>query len=155
MNKEEIKDKLLDKIKEMILEEVGDDKFKLFLEAIGEEEKEFPQEGDMAFYIDENGDVLAGFYSTMTKAMIENGNYYKTEEEAEAVRDLRKHEAKCRYDMYSFTDGYWTLMHDFESFKACQPSELCVISGRAFKTEEEAQERADILKRLAKIRGLI
>jgi hypothetical protein len=120
--------------------------------------KEFPQEGDEMYILSSAGDIdLEVVEDTIVaRAIFENGNGFKDCLEAEAVMDLRRHEASCRFTMEDFDGEAWGI--NVTTGRVCEKmldEGLEIIMGLAFPTKELAQGRADILKRLAKIRGLI
>jgi hypothetical protein len=132
------------------------------------EKKEWLQVGDTIHFFNKDGDHDS-FYirneqelgNATVKAI--NGVGFSTWEELDAVRDLRKHEAKCRFTMEDFEKVgderlyiKWFVNDDFEAESAeYNYSALDLVDYRYLPTKELAQERAEILKRLAKIRGLI
>jgi hypothetical protein len=158
MNKEEIK-KI---VREVMIENSKEIALAMWDTPVKDvkEKKEWPQGGDQYWFIDDDGGVCEddwhNGYAERNKN--EYGNVFQTKEEAEAVRDLRKHESKCRFTMDDFKDGeeHWSI-EDFDYAKPWQgkPHFITLLEGTMFPTEELAQERADILKRLAKIRNLI
>jgi hypothetical protein len=106
--------------------------------------KKFPQEGDKYWAFEGSGGV---FESTIKDsfdfAWINAGSGFQTKEEAEAVRDLRKHEAlhkECKTEI---------------SLLGVPRGNTKVEIILEFENGDDAIERAEILKRLAKIRGLI
>jgi len=120
--------------------------------------KEWPQLGDKMFYICDRGRVREAQmgYDDSWKESLEFGNVFQAEEEAEAVRDLRKHEVKCRFTMEDFEDMAYVVSNDFTvAINRAERVSRAFVENTVFPTEELAQERAQILQRLAKIRGLI
>ena len=127
-----------------------------------EEKKEWPQEGDedWTVYCD-LGRVQKLPYTgdETSKNNIESGNGFETRGEAEAMWELRKHEAKCRFTMEDFDNEHYVCLPRGNDIIVQQvyhnPAKLNVVECCAFPSANMAQERADILKRLAKIRNLI
>lgn len=74
------------------------DEFDKRVEALKEEEQEFPQDGDVYWYIDSDGDVLndewGGFASE--EGMLEIGNIFKAKDQAEFAVEKLKVEAELR-----------------------------------------------------------
>ena len=170
-------------LKEMVIEDSCSEK------SNNSEKKEWPQEGDEYFFInhdkerDYDSDVCCLHWDDgeFPKCCYELGKCFKTREEAEAVRDLRMHEAKCRnikpsdfIELFEndddkkylkvFLEAYEVAWNQFEGDDKCTVHstsvhkslvKLEIMLGVKFPTKELAQERADILKRLAKIRVLI
>lgn len=68
------------------------------LENQAKEEQEFPQDDDNYWYIDETGEVLIESWDGLSSEidMLEIGNIYKTEDEAEFAVEKLKVEAELR-----------------------------------------------------------
>ncbi|MGH2116592.1 hypothetical protein [Aerococcus sp. L_32] len=68
------------------------------LKAEVSQEKEFPQDGDEYWYIDDEGDILNEKWDGLDfeEYRLEIGNIYKTEDEAEFAVDKLKVEAELR-----------------------------------------------------------
>lgn len=74
------------------------DEFDKRVEALKEEEQEFPQDGDEYWYIDDEGDILNEKWDGLDfeEYRLEIGNIYKTEDEAEFAIEKLKVEAELR-----------------------------------------------------------
>ena len=122
------------------------------------EKKEWPQEGDSYYFINSRGGTERSTYDedeNYVKQQFESGNAFQTKEEAEAVRDLRKHEAKCWGLIDKELDGWNWVISGFTVGLKGGMTYTAALQGYTFPTKELAEERAEILERLAKIRNLI
>ena len=74
------------------------DEFDKRVEALKEEEQEFPRDGDEYWYVDDVGDILNEKWDGLDfeEYRLEIGNIYKTEDEAEFAIEKLKVEAELR-----------------------------------------------------------
>ena len=116
------------------------------LEKQVEQEKEFPQEDDMFWFINIFGKPIGSTLgeSTTNKQLIEIGNIFKTEEQAEFAVEKLKVEAELRKFSRPFEYGkfnhYLFLDIDGDSFRTDFTS-YCPPQGAIyFESEEKAQQ---------------
>lgn len=74
------------------------DEFDKRVEALKEDEQEFPQDGDEYWYLDTTGDIYNENWECFSfeKATLEIGNVFKTKEQAEFAVEKLKVEAELR-----------------------------------------------------------
>lgn len=113
----------------------------------GEQEKEWPQDGDEYFYVTRDGDVS---YSKWGKYMLEEAaakqGIYRTREAAEMEalrRECRASRPKVYWGSMSYVYYLEGILNGmFCTFKCAYETDLQVIdSGLYGRTEEEARER--------------
>ena len=98
------------------------------LEEQAKEEQEFPQDGDIYWYISLYGAICCESWDgdNIETYMLGVGNVYKTEQEAEFAVEKMKVEAELRKFSRGYIDGRnnWYILYDFERKKVMRTNEL-------------------------------
>ena len=115
------------------------------LEELAKEEREFPQEGDAYWFIDDEGGMSSTFYKNYYLDIYRQkiGNIFRTEEESEFAVKKLKVEAELRKFSRPFTyhETNWYLIMDFDkevhySYKWDDVAQGAIY----FESEEKAQQ---------------
>ena len=115
------------------------------LEEQAKEEREFPQDGDAYWFIDDEGGMSSTFYKNYYLDIYRQkiGNIFRTEEEAEFAVKKLKVEAELRKFSRPFTyhETNWYLIMDFDkevhySYKWDDVAQGAIY----FESEEKAQQ---------------
>lgn len=116
------------------------------LEELAKEEREFPQEGDAYWFIDDEGGMSSTFYKNYYLDIYRQkiGNIFRTEEEAEFAAKKLKVEAELRKFSRPFENGkfnhYIFFYIDGDSVEVGYKTGCHSQGAIYFESEEKAQQ---------------
>ena len=122
------------------------DEFDKRVEALKEEEQEFPQDGDEYWSISETGEIIGDKWDSLDfeKYMLEIGNVFKTKQQAEFAIEKLKVEAELRKfsQPFDYENRNWVILwSNFEKNIQIKWSAGTVRQGSIyFESKEKAEE---------------